>query len=295
MVINGSSLTATFVEYRAAFQGAFDAADAEFEMITGQETLGKQRSVKMYWGGQVPTMRKYVGDAQFDQIDVFNWEIGIDKYQAGLEIKREDFDDDNLGWVRPYVAGLGVEARQHPGRELVKLLEAGDTTLCYDGQFFFDTDHKDGDGPVQSNKITGAPSETKLQEMRQTMARLKDMKGRPMPRRLTHIVCPPEQEQTWKKILAAEYGANGSTNVEKGAAKLVVLNHLTSALKWYGFDLSTPFRPLMLFWRDRPEFTAQDSLTDEQAFLREVFRYKVRSRFGFGYGLWQFACMSTGS
>jgi phage major head subunit gpT-like protein len=293
-IINGASLAATYVEHRAAFQGAFDAADPLIGPLVGEETLGQNRSAKMYWGGQVPTMKPFVGDLQFDQIDVYNWEIAIAKYGAGLEIKREDITDDNLGWVSPYIAGLGVEARQHPGRKLTELLEAGDTSLCYDGQFFFDTDHKDGDGPTQSNKITGALTETTLQTMRQTMARLKDTKGRPMPRRLTHIIIPPELEQTAKKIVVAEFGANGSSNVEKGAVQIIVLAHLTSAVKWYGADLSTPFRPLMLFWRERPEFAAQDSLTDEQAFIREVYRYKVRSRFGYGYGLWQFAAMSTG-
>lgn len=298
-VINGASLAATYVEYRAAFQGAFDAADPLIGPLVREETLGKNRSAKMYWGGQVPTMKPFVGDLQFDQLDVYNWEIAVAKYGAGLEVKREDIDDDNLGWVMPYIQGLGVEARQDPGRRLTALLEAGATTLCYDGQFFFDTDHQDAGGPVQSNKIGGAGvgvlGEAALQLMRQTMARLKDTRGRPAPRKLTHIFVPPELEQTAKKLIVAEYGANGASNVEKGAVQAVTLTHLTSAVQWYGADLSTPFRPLMLFWRDRPEFAAQDSLTDEQAFIREVYRYKARSRYGVGYGLWQFACMSTGT
>jgi phage major head subunit gpT-like protein len=294
MIINGQSLVATYTEQRLAFQSAYSAADAPYEGFTGQETLGKQRTARMYWGGQVPMMRKLIGDVQFDKLDVFNWEVGIDKYAAGIEISRDDFEDDNLGWVSPYIAGLGVEARQHPGREIIKLLENGNNALCYDGQFFFDSDHRDGDGPIQSNLIAGPLNEANLQLMRQTMARLKDMKGRPAPRRRTHIGVPPELTQVAKKLVVAEYGANGASNVEKGAVSVIEIPHLVSPSAWYGFDLSTPFRPFMLFWRAKPEYSAQDSLTDEQAFLREIFRYKVRSRVGFGYGLWQFACKSTG-
>ena len=36
---------------------------------------------------------------------------------------------------------------------LSKLIIGGESTVCYDGQYYFDTDHKDATGPVQSNKI----------------------------------------------------------------------------------------------------------------------------------------------
>jgi len=292
-IINGSSLAASYVEYRSEFKTAFDAAPAEMEAITSQQDTSK-RSVKMFWGGQVPTMKQYVGDLKFDQIEAYNWEISVSKWGAGLEINRDDIEDDELDWVRPYIAGMGTEARQHPMREVAALLEAGDTGLCYDGQYFFDTDHVDGAGPTQSNKITGALTADKVQEMRQTMARLKDTKSRPVPRRLTHLLVPPELEKTALTIATTEFGSSGATNIEKGRFQVLVSPHLTSAVKYYGFDLSTPFRPIHVYWRARPEFTAQDNPTDENAFVRETFRYKARSRFGRGYGLWQFAAMSTG-
>lgn len=294
MIVNAQTLMALFVEHRLAFQGAFAAVDAPYEAFTRVETLEKGRSARMYWGGQVPQMKKWVGDAQFDKLDTYVWEVGIEKYQTGLEIERDDIEDDNLGWILPYIQGMAVEARQHPGREIIKLLENGKNALCYDGQFFFDTDHRDGDGPVQSNKINGPLNEANLQLMRQTMGRLKDMKGRPMPRKLTHIAVPTELTQVAKKLVVAEFGANGATNVERGSVQIIEIPHLVSPVEWFGFDLSTPFRPFMQYWRRRPEFKAQDSLTDEQAFLREIYRYLVSSRVGFGYGLWQFACMSTG-
>jgi len=37
---------------------------------------------------------------------------------------------------------------------LSELIVAGESSLCYDGQYFFDTDHAEGDSGSQSNSIT---------------------------------------------------------------------------------------------------------------------------------------------
>ncbi len=292
-VINSALLAATYVEYKAAFQGAFEAVNAEYEIFT-QVGETSSRSAKMFWGGSVPQMREWLGDAQFNNLELYSWELAVKKFQVGLEVPRDDIMDDTLGWVMPYIQALGTEARQKPGRDVLDLINNGDTAIGYDGQFFFDTDHKDGTGPTQTNKITGALSETTLNVMRAGFAALKDTGSRLMGRRLTHILVPTALENTAKKLIAAEYGANGSTNVENGAAKLIVSPFLTSAVKWYGFDLSTPMRPFSLLWRERPQFATQDDLAEGQAFLRQVFRYNVWARWASGYNLWQLAAMSTG-
>ena len=35
------------------------------------------------------------------------------------------------------------------------LIKGGAAAKCYDSQFFFDTDHSEGDSGTQSNKLTG--------------------------------------------------------------------------------------------------------------------------------------------
>jgi len=291
-VINSAYLAATYVEYMAAFQGAFQAAPAEYELFTeiGATT---RRSAKMFWGGSVPQMREWLGDAQFHNLEVYVWEHVVKKYQAGLEVPREDIVDDDLGWVDPYIKSLGTEARLKPGRDIYDLINNGETAHCYDGQFFFETHPVDRAGPTQSNKTTGALTEATFNTMRTMFSALKDTNSRLMGRRLTHLLVPTALENTAKKILAAEYGANGATNVENGAAKLIVSPFLTSAVKWYGFDLSSAFRPFKLTWRERPEFVAQDSPTDEQAFNRQVFRYNAWGRWATGYNLLPPPAMST--
>ncbi|MCE5420260.1 MAG: Mu-like prophage major head subunit gpT family protein, partial [Acidithiobacillus sp.] len=49
--------------------------------------------------------------------------------------------DDNVGVYTPLFAEMGRAAAAHPDELAFGLLAAGESTLCYDGQNFFDTDH----------------------------------------------------------------------------------------------------------------------------------------------------------
>ncbi len=57
---------------------------------------------------------------------------------------------DRLGIFKPMFAEMGQAARRHPEELVFGLLASGFSTACYDGQFFFDTDHPvtDADGAV---------------------------------------------------------------------------------------------------------------------------------------------------
>jgi phage major head subunit gpT-like protein len=59
-------------------------------------------------------------------------------------VDRNDIEDEQLGFYNPIVAALAQEARKHPEKLLADLMSAGFTTACYDGQYFFDTDHPVG-------------------------------------------------------------------------------------------------------------------------------------------------------
>ena len=68
---------------------------------------------------------------------------------------RNDIEDDQIGVYAPMIQGLAWAARQHPDLLVFALLKAGFATACYDGQYFFDTDHPLGGASV-SNSGGGA-------------------------------------------------------------------------------------------------------------------------------------------
>jgi phage major head subunit gpT-like protein len=294
MIVNSETLKASQIGFRTEFNKAFDLATPGHELFT--MIVPSNKATEQYkWLGSLPLMKEWLDDATFEKLSAFGWEIKNRDWQAGIEVDRNDIEDDSLGLLVPSIQMMGEEAKRHPGQLVFDLLNAGFTGLCYDGQFFFDTDHKDGNGPTQANKITTALSVASWRTARKTMRKIVDMKGRPMNIAPTHLMVPPDLEGTAKDILQAERLASGASNTEYKAAELVVNPYLTSATAWFAFDLSKRIRPFVHQTRRAPEFVAQDNPDDERVVNQRKFRYSTFARYNAGYGLWQFAFGSDGT
>lgn len=62
--------------------------------------------------------------------------------------------DDKLGLFKPMFAEMGQASRRHPEELVFGLLASGFTTNCYDGQFFFNTDHPVVDASGNSTSVS---------------------------------------------------------------------------------------------------------------------------------------------
>src|SRR5690606_13198076 len=62
-------------------------------------------------------------------------------FENTVGVPREAIEDDTFGVFSPLMAQLGQDAANHPAELVYALLAAGFSAKCYDGQFFFDTDH----------------------------------------------------------------------------------------------------------------------------------------------------------
>ncbi|MCY1359736.1 Mu-like prophage major head subunit gpT [compost metagenome] len=58
-----------------------------------------------------------------------------------MGVPRESIEDDSYGLFNPLMGQLGQDAAEHPATLLYDLLKNGFSRTCYDGQYFFDTDH----------------------------------------------------------------------------------------------------------------------------------------------------------
>lgn len=115
------------------------------------------------WLGDFPRLREWVGDRQLKDIKEHGYTIENKLFEATLPIKRTQIEDDQFGHYAPIAESMGQEAAQHPDVLIHDLIAGGFTSLCYDGQNFFDTDHPvaanpDGTGAVTtwSNMVAGA-------------------------------------------------------------------------------------------------------------------------------------------
>lgn len=140
MIINQAALSGIYKGFSTLFQEAFGAAQSQWPQIA-MEVPSEGRSVDYKWLGAFPMMREWVGDRVVKSLEAFNYEIVNKSFEATIEVDRDDIEDDQIGIYRPMIQGLGDAAAKHPDMLVFGLLKAGFTTPCYDGQYFFDTDH----------------------------------------------------------------------------------------------------------------------------------------------------------
>lgn len=113
-----------------------------------------QDSETYAWLGQAPAMREWLGGRQAHGQREFEYTIRNKKYEATMDISLDDIRRDKSSQVMLRTRELAQRTNAHWAKLLSTLIINGESTLCYDGQYFFDTDHSEGDSGTQSNDLT---------------------------------------------------------------------------------------------------------------------------------------------
>lgn len=106
------------------------------------------------WLGQVPGLREWVGGRHVKPLREDGYTIRNKKYEATIGVYGDEIRRDKTGQVNIRLGELAQRANSHWASLLNTLIEAGDSTTCYDGQYFFDSDHSEGTSGTQSNLIS---------------------------------------------------------------------------------------------------------------------------------------------
>lgn len=151
MLITSPILLALRTAFRAEFQSNFDTAASIMDRVA--TTVPSTTASNTYgWLGEWPGFREWIGDRVLKNLAAHGYSIDNKDWESSVGVKRTAIEDDNVGVYKPLFAEMGRAAKVHPDELVFGLLKAGHTTACYDGQYFFDTDH-----PVYaSNDGTGA-------------------------------------------------------------------------------------------------------------------------------------------
>jgi phage major head subunit gpT-like protein len=296
MILDAANLSDVFVGFNTMFHNAFEAAPKthdRYAMVVPSD--GETESYK--WLGQVPRVRQWIGDRTFDQLRAYKYNITNVTWESGIEVERDDIEDDKLGLVAPRIKDLATVAQESYCDLIFDLCTTGFTQTCYDGQFFFDTDHSDAGSANQGNKATASLDDAGAFDTAfAAMMAYKAENGVRLNIRPTHLVVPPQLRSTAMTIVGNQFLANGASNPNYGVVELVVEPRLADyPTRWFMFDLSKTIKPFVLQVRRPFEFIAMDAPTDESAFMRNKFRYGVSARHNAGYGLWQCAYGSDGT
>ncbi len=160
MIINQETLGAIFTAFKTLFGKGLESAPSAYKQIA--MTVPSSTREEVYaWLGQFPGMREWLGPRVVKNLSAHGFKIVNRDFESTVAVPRNDIEDDRYGVFGPVMSEMGRAAGEHPDQLIFSLLSAGFATNCYDGQFFFDTDHPVGDGangPVQSvsNMQSGA-------------------------------------------------------------------------------------------------------------------------------------------
>jgi phage major head subunit gpT-like protein len=161
MIVNAQNLSMAFTGFKAAFANAFAGAAIDYDQISME--VPSTTAIEAYaWLGATTGFREWVGDRVLQKLKQHNYTITNKDFENTVEVPRNAFADDQYGIYAPLMSQLGQDAKEHPATLLYALLKAGFATTCYDGQFFFDTDHPvlDSTGAEVSVSNSGGGSGT---------------------------------------------------------------------------------------------------------------------------------------
>lgn len=147
MLINEASMELVYKGFKDVFNTSREETPSYFEQVA--MTISSAGSDETYgWIAAVPGMREWLGQRQIKNLTAAKYTITNRLFESTVSVKRTSIEDDRLGVYKPAFAELGGMAKRHPDQLIFDLLKAGFATRCYDGEFFFDTDHPitDADG-----------------------------------------------------------------------------------------------------------------------------------------------------
>lgn len=280
--------------------------------------FGSDQSGETYaFLGQSPAMREWIGGRQAKGFTGNGITILNKHYEATIEIQKKDLRRDKTGQVQARVDEFADRGQTHWASLLSALLLNGASTVCYDGQYFFDTDHSEGNSGTQSNKITvdistlpaavhGVITAPSVEEAQQVLLAgiaqilsFKDDQGEPMnenARRFTAVV-PTSLFLVFSAAVAAITTAALQQNLNANLIRGITIDiEMNARLTWT--DTIAIFRtdsPIKAFIRQSEQDIELKAKAEnsEFEFDNDAWQFGIDGWRGVGYGYWQRAVMVT--
>lgn len=267
--------------------------------------------------GQAPIMREWIGGRGAKGLAGNSVTILNKHYEATLPIPVKDLRRDKTGQIQARIQEFVDQDMRHWGRLLSDLILAAPSTACYDGQYFFDTDHSEGSSGSQSNDITvdisalpaashGSTTAPSVEEMQQAIMlgiaqvlSFKDNQGEPMNDNAREflVMVPVSLWATataaTTPVLTASLAQNQNPNNMEGMKIRVEMNpRLTWTDSFAIFRTDSPIKGFIRQQETAPQLSVIDE-NSEHAFKNQEILIGIDSWRNADYGYWQRACYVT--
>lgn len=158
MDITKQTLSSLYTAVNAAFARGIAMHSPQWERIATE--MPSSTSQENYeWLGEFSALKKWIGERQINKAKAHSYAIKNEKYEGTEGIPADYIEDNRYPALMKKFEDMGYAAQTHPDQLVFALLANGFTQTCYDGQYFFDTDHpvgKEGQEKSVSNMQAGS-------------------------------------------------------------------------------------------------------------------------------------------
>ena len=279
--------------------------------------FGSDQASETYpWLGMPPSLREWLGGRQAKGFSTNSVEIKNKHFEATLEIALKDLRRDKTGQIRARLAEFALRGQSHFASLLSTLIVNGPSTVCYDGQYFFDTDHSEGSSGTLDNDITTdisalpvsvhgtvtAPSkEEMLQAITASISQFftfKDDQGEPINEDAKSflVMVPVGLAPAARSALSSLNDISAGMFTLDGYNVGLVVNPRLTAGSWTDefvtFRTDGSIKPLIRQEETTPAIKMKDE-TSEFAFDNDAIQIGIDTWRNVGYGRWQGAVLNT--
>lgn len=279
-----------------------------------------QESETYKWLGMSPMLREWIGGRQARGFRENGITITNKTFEGTLEVLVDEIRRDKTGQVQVRIAELADRAVQHWDKLVSTLISNGTGStsgLCYDGQYFFDDDHSEGDSGTQKNLLTAsevaalnistATAPTPVEAAKAVLGTIgymltyKDDMGEPMnsgARQFLVMTSPT----LWQFLAPAVYNmtVNGGEDNPLNSLQrstdfkidVVANTRLAYTTQFVTFRTDARTKPFIRQEEVGLQISARAEGSEEE-FNNNRHLYGVKAVRNVGYGYWQYAAHST--
>lgn len=288
-LVTSDFLSAVLSGFRAIFTDAFTAADKEaLWKALCLETQSDSDKETYSWLEAVPSISEWVAERRVYGLSAEGYEIQNKNYEGTISVDRNTLEDDKYGMIAPRVRQLAARMANHPAKLVFQLLNAGASTVTYDGvNFFSDTRSFDDSGNID-NIVAGAyaaDSDKIRAGIGAAVEKIRgfcDNRGEYLDLVPDTIVCSPVMEIPIRNALIPAVA--GTVRAEAQLIERIIVSpYLTSGATaghdYYLVCTKNALKPMLFQLRKKPEFVALDKPDSKEVFMRRLVHYGVDGRY----------------
>lgn len=303
----------------------------QLEVATGQSWVplvsnlftSDQDGEDYKWLGQVPALRQWIGGRHAKGFSENGIRVENLHFEATLEVLVREMRRDKTGQVMVRVRELANRTVGHWASLLSTLIVNAEAAVCYDGQYFFDTDHAEGASGTQSNDISvdisgvpvsvhGTTTIPSVEEMQyaivqaiQKIVSFKDDQGEPFNELANEflVMTPVSMLQQASAAVSLRgdarqfasqtgFDALAAQGVRIQTAANVRLDSAGWTTKFGVFRTDGEIKPLIR-QQETDVMMKAKAEGSEYEFDNDAHQYGVDTWRNVGYGLWQGSCLVT--